>query len=115
VDVVVAEVLRAYETHGVRFVIDRWLTTRGTADVGGLVLLADLTIAVGNDVPWVGVDTEEAGDLSEDAGLFQAFPDRALGSCFPDVLSCSKIALLSSTTSRLLAGMRLLALGACGS
>ena len=88
-DVVVAEVPRADETHGVRLVINCWLTTRRAADVGGLVLLADLAVAVGDDVPRAGVDTEEAGDLSQDAGLFQAFPDRALGSCFPDVLSAT--------------------------
>src|SRR6266702_533832 len=64
-------------------------TAGRAADVGGLVLLADLTIAVGHDVMRIGVDAEEAGDLSEDAGLLQAFPDRAFGGGLADILSAA--------------------------
>ena len=78
-----------HETHSVRLIVDRRLATGGPTDVGGLVLLADLAVAVGDDVLWVGVHAEETGDLRQNAGLFLTFPDRALGGGLPDVLGAA--------------------------
>lgn len=65
-------------TNIVSFVVAGGFAAGGAADVGVLALLTDLAVGVGDDVFRVGVDAEEAGDLSADAGLFRAFADGAL-------------------------------------
>jgi len=127
VDVVLVEVDGLDEVDAVGLVVDGGLAADGAADVGVLVLLADLAVGVGDDVLRIGVHPEEVGDLGEDAGLLPAFADGALGGGLADVLGAagqgplasvatalSRMAPVSSTTSRLLAGMRVLALGALG-
>jgi hypothetical protein len=101
VNVVGVKVGGVHETHGIRFLVDGGLTAGGAANVGGLVLLADLAVAVGDDVPWVGVDTQKPSDLSQDPGLFQAFPDRALGCGFANVLGATGKGPLTSITAAL--------------
>ncbi|SEQ03033.1 hypothetical protein SAMN05216481_103355 [Streptomyces radiopugnans] len=78
VDVVPVDVGQGDEADIAGLVVDRGFTADGAADVGGLVLLADLAVGVGDDVVRVGVDAEEAGDLGYDAGLLQALAYRAL-------------------------------------
>src|SRR5215831_8785215 len=51
----------------------------GAGEQDDLVFLTYLTVAVGDDVPGVGEDTQQPGDLDGDAGLFPGLPDRALG------------------------------------
>src|SRR5581483_4866771 len=84
--VVSVEVLGVDETNAVGFVVDRDLAADGTADIGVLVLLADLPVAVGDDVVCIAVDAEEARDLGYDAGLLQAFTYRALRGGLADLL-----------------------------
>src|SRR5262245_5586842 len=48
------------------------------AEQDHLVLLPYLPVAVGNDVPWVGVDAEDAGHLHADPGFLEGFPHRTL-------------------------------------
>lgn len=86
VDVVVVQVGRLHEADAVRLVVDRGGSADGAADVGVLVLLADLAVGVGDDVLRVGVDAEETGDLGDDAGLLQTLADGALGRGLADVL-----------------------------
>lgn len=59
VDVVLVEVSRLDEGDAVGLLVDRRHSADGSADVGVLVLLADLTVGVGDDVVRVGVDAEE--------------------------------------------------------
>lgn len=69
--------------------MDRGLATRGAADIGVSVLLADFAVGMGHDVVGVGVHLEESGDLGDDAGFLHVFADSALGGGLADVLGAS--------------------------
>jgi hypothetical protein len=121
VDVQDAQLIGGDPASPICFIVDRRYALDRTSDIRVLVLLADLSVAVGNDVVRVGVDAEETGDLREDASLLSAHsaavspmswapPGRAHWPV--SRWRWSRISPASLTTRRLLAGMRVLALGA---
>src|SRR5215469_5624916 len=60
-------------------VVDGGLPADRAGEQDHLVLLPDLPVAVLHDMPRVGEDPEDTGDLDQDAGLLTGLTDGALG------------------------------------
>lgn len=127
VDVVLGEVGRLDEADVVSLVADGGLAPDRAADVGGLILLADLAVRVSNDVVRVGVDarkpvisatmpvssrpsrTAHCAAVSPMSWHRQAGPT---GPCRVDAVAGLPACV---TTRRLLAGVSVFVCGALGS
>src|SRR5215204_1334107 len=90
VDVQLVECVGVDPAHLRCFLGGRGLAADGCAEQGYLVFLADLTVGVLHDVVRVGVDAEEPGDLSFDAGLLAALAHRALGRGLAEILRSAR-------------------------
>src|SRR5260370_32157005 len=77
VDIQCSQLVRGEPADVAGLVVGRRGAADRSAEQDQLPLLADLPFAVSDDVPWVGVDAEEAGDLGKHAGPFQRLADSA--------------------------------------